>query len=145
MGIFGNNSSSVAVAPAQPDKDDKQRLKKIRDENKAQSKHAAEHAGLELPFKETPIELTGARQYAQQIAELCAQVHNVAPGYAISEPDNPDNPDAVRVEALGLVVGYLPKGKCKRMKRLGDNLPVYVVIDHFSAPKRVEIVVPGIL
>ena len=158
MGWFSKKSSSVTVMPgavkvdkpsavkAQPKQPDQrtQELKEQQADRKAQSDAATKHASLFGGYQETPFALTGARNYEQQIWKLSTQVYDVAPGYAIAEPDNPDNPDAVRVEALGLIVGYVPKAKCKRIKRIGDNVPVLVILDHYSSLTKVEIAVRGI-
>jgi hypothetical protein len=136
--------TSVMKQPAQKEQQHALKLKEQQADRKAQSDSATKHASLFGGYQETPFALTGARNHEQAIWKLSTQVYDVAPGYAIAEPDNPDNPDAVRVEALGLVVGYVPKAKCKRIKRMGDKVKVLVILDHYSSPTKVEIAVRGI-
>jgi hypothetical protein len=160
MGWFSKRESSVKIAPGAvkvenkpaaktPPKLEQQHEKEILKDQytdrKAQQDIATKHAGLFGGYRETPFTLTGARQHQHQIWQVSTQVYDLAPGYAIAEPDSPDNPDAIRVEAFGHTVGYVPKAKCKRIRNMGDRVPVLVILDHNSSPMKIEVAVRGIM
>jgi hypothetical protein len=115
-------------------------------------KQVLKHAGLFKGWTETPIAVTGVRQHKDELLQLSRQVIDLAPAWVIAEPTE-DNPDAMRVEALGIKIGTIPKAKCKRIRKLGDKVPAMVMLDasnydyyghNKTAGIRAEVVVKGI-
>jgi hypothetical protein len=113
---------------------------------------ALKHAGLFRGWTEKPIAVAGVRQHRDQLFMLSQKVIDVAPAWVIADP-TPDNPDAMRVEALGLSIGTIPKAMSKRIRKLGDCVPAMVLLntsnyDYYGqntgAPIKAEVVVKGI-
>lgn len=78
--------------------------------------------------------VTGRKHYQLELESLgeCD-----VEGQLIREPDNPFDPNAVRIEALGRKIGYVPRDDAERLasRMDADDTPV--------VPCRVTVIPPG--
>jgi hypothetical protein len=159
MGLFRKRQSTIAYVPA----DNPPAHKPVKaaspvqatvpvEDYAAEGKDAMQHAGLTRGWNEKPISVAGVRQHKDQLLMLSQKVIDTAPAWVIADP-TPDNPDAMRVEALGFSIGTIPKAMSKRIRKLGERVPAMVLLNasnydyhgqNTGAAIRAEVVVKGI-